>query len=71
MASVFGGSATEKRYNLTLSASFSNALNNVNSATPSGNLSSPFLGPSALNTFGPLPGPGRMQVRETGISNCN
>ena len=43
MAGVFGGVATAKRFNLTLTASFRNALNNVNPATPIGNLSSPFL----------------------------
>lgn len=59
MASVFGGSATAKRYVLTASASFRNMLNNVNPATPIGSLSSPFFGRSvALNTFGPLPGAG-------------
>jgi Carboxypeptidase regulatory-like domain/TonB dependent receptor len=59
LASVFGGVATAKRYNLTLTASIRNALNNVNPATPIGNLSSPFFGKSiALNTFGPLPGAG-------------
>ena len=59
MARVFGGVATAKRYNLTLTASFRNALNNVNPATPIGNLSSPFFGKSVtLNTFGPLPGAG-------------
>jgi hypothetical protein len=59
MASVFGGIATAKRYNLTLTASILNALNNVNPATPIGNLSSPFFGRSiGLNTFGPLPGAG-------------
>jgi hypothetical protein len=59
MASVFGGIPTAKRYNLTLIASIRNALNNVNPATPIGNLSSPFFGRSiGLNTFGPLPGAG-------------
>ena len=59
MAKVFGGVATAKRYNLTFSASFRNALNNVNPATPIGNLSSPLFGKSiALSTFGPLPGAG-------------
>ncbi|MGD1093256.1 MAG: hypothetical protein ABSB35_14850 [Bryobacteraceae bacterium] len=59
MAGVFGGVATAKRYNLTLTASFRNALNNVNPATPIGNLSSPFFGKSVtLNTFGPLQGAG-------------
>ncbi|HWE51438.1 MAG TPA: carboxypeptidase regulatory-like domain-containing protein [Bryobacteraceae bacterium] len=59
LASVFGGVATAKRYNLTLTVSFRNALNNVNPATPIGNLSSPFFGQSVtLNTFGPLPGAG-------------
>ena len=55
LATVFGGMATAKRYNLTLTASIRNALNNVNPATPIGNLSSPFFGKSvALNTFGPI-----------------
>jgi hypothetical protein len=59
LAGVFGGVATRKRYNLTLTASIRNALNNVNPATPIGNLSSPFFGRSVtLSTFGPLPGAG-------------
>ena len=59
LAGVFGGVATSKRFNLTATASFRNALNNVNPATPIGNLSSPYFGKSvALNTFGPLPGAG-------------
>lgn len=59
MANITGGIATAKRYALTLTASFRNALNNVNPATPIGNLSSPFFGKSVtLNTFGPLPGAG-------------
>ena len=59
MAGVFGGTATPKRYTLTLTASFRNALNNVNPATPIGNLSAPRFGKSVtLNTFGPLPGAG-------------
>jgi hypothetical protein len=59
LASVFGGVATPKRYNLTFSASIRNVLNNVNPATPIGNLSSLFFGKSVtLNTFGPLPGAG-------------
>jgi hypothetical protein len=57
LAGVFAGTATKKPYSLTLSASFRNLLNNVNPATPIGNLSSAFFGKSvALNTFGPLPG---------------
>ncbi len=57
--SVFGGTASHRPYNLTLSASFRNALNNVNPATPIGNLSSSYFGRSiSLNTFGPLPGAG-------------
>jgi hypothetical protein len=59
MATVFGGVATAKRYNLTLTASIRNVLNNVNPATPIGNLSSPSFGRSVtLSTFGPLPGAG-------------
>jgi hypothetical protein len=38
---------------------YRSVLNNVNPATPIGNLSSPFFGKSVtLNTFGPLPGAG-------------
>ena len=44
LSGVFGGIATARRYALTLTASFRNALNNVNPALPIGNLSSPFLG---------------------------
>jgi hypothetical protein len=59
IATVFGGVATAKRYNLTASASVRNALNNVNPATPIGSLSSPFFAKSVtLSTFGPLPGAG-------------
>lgn len=59
MATVFGGSATRRPFNLTLTASFRNALNNVNAALPIGNLSSPYFRQSiALSTFGPLPGAG-------------
>lgn len=59
MASVFGGVATLRRFNLTLTATFRNLLNNVNPATPIGNLSSALFGRSVtLNTFGPLPGAG-------------
>ena len=59
MAGVVGGIATARRYALTLTASIRNALNNVNPATPIGNLSSPLFGKSVtLNTYGPLPGAG-------------
>ena len=59
MTGVFGGIGTRKRYALTLTASVRNALNNVNPASPIGNLSSPFFGRSVtLNTFGTLPGAG-------------
>lgn len=59
LASVLGGVATAKRFNLTASAQVRNALNNVNPATPIGDLTSPDFGKSvALNTFGPLPGVG-------------
>ncbi len=59
MAGITGGIATARRYALTLTASFRNALNNVNPGTPIGNLSSPLFGKSVtLNTFGPLPGAG-------------
>ena len=59
LGSVFGGVKTARRYTVTLTASFRNALNNVNPALPIGNLSSPDFGKSVtLSTFGPLPGAG-------------
>jgi hypothetical protein len=59
MAGITGGIATARRYALTLTASFRNALNSVNPGTPIGNLSSPLFGKSVtLSTFGPLPGAG-------------
>jgi len=59
LSGITAGVATARRYALTLTASFRNALNNVNPATPIGNLSSAFFGKSVtLNTFGPLPGAG-------------
>ncbi len=59
LSGITAGIATARRYALTLTASFRNALNNVNPATPIGNLSSAFFGKSVtLNTFGPLPGAG-------------
>ena len=59
LAGITGGIATARKYALTLTASFRNALNNVNPAIPIGNLSSAFFGKSVtLNTFGPLPGAG-------------
>jgi hypothetical protein len=59
LAGVVGGITTARRYALTLTASFRNALNNVNAAALVGNLSSPVFGRSlTLNTFGPLPGAG-------------
>ena len=44
MGGMFGGSPTNKRYNLTLSASARNLFNNVNYGTFIGNLSSPLFG---------------------------
>lgn len=59
LQSVFGGTSSHRPYNVTFSAAFRNALNNVNPAAPVGNLSSPYFGQSiSLNTFGPLPGAG-------------
>ncbi len=43
---MFGGSSTGKRFNLTLSVSARNLLNNVNLANPVGNLSSSMFGTS-------------------------
>ncbi len=52
---MFGDTATGKRYSLTFSAAARNLLNNVNLATPIGNLSSPLFGVSNAITggFGP------------------
>jgi hypothetical protein len=41
---MFGGGANNSRYNLTFSVSGRNIFNNVNLATPIGNLSSPLFG---------------------------
>jgi len=41
---MFGGNPNSNRYNLTFSMSARNVFNNVNVATPIGNLSSPFFG---------------------------
>jgi hypothetical protein len=41
---MFGGNPNNNRYNLTFSASARNVFNNVNLATPIGNLSSPLFG---------------------------
>jgi hypothetical protein len=43
---MFGGSPTNNRYNLTFSVNARNIFNNVNVATPTGNLSSPLFGES-------------------------
>ncbi len=44
MGGMFGGSPTNKRYNLTLSANARNLFNNVNYGNFIGNLQSPFFG---------------------------
>jgi hypothetical protein len=44
MGGMFGGGASNSRYNLTFSVNARNVFNNVNVATPVGNLSSPFFG---------------------------
>jgi hypothetical protein len=41
---MFGGGSSNSRYNLTFSVNARNVFNNVNVATPIGNLSSPFFG---------------------------
>jgi len=50
---MFGGNPSNNRYNLTLSVSARNIFNDVNVATPIGNLSSPLFGQSN----GLAPGP--------------
>jgi hypothetical protein len=44
MGGMFGGSPTNKRFNLTLSANARNLFNNVNYGNFIGNLQSPFFG---------------------------
>lgn len=53
---MFGGADTGKRFNITLSVSARNLLNNVNLSTPVGNLSSPLFGESLslAGGFGPM-----------------
>jgi hypothetical protein len=41
---MFGGGSSNSRYNLTFSVNARNVFNNVNDATPIGNLASPFFG---------------------------
>jgi hypothetical protein len=41
---MFGGSPSNSRYNLTFSVNARNVFNNVNVATPIGNLGSPLFG---------------------------
>lgn len=55
---MFGGGETGKRFNLTLSVSARNLLNNVNLSTPVGNLSSPLFGQSLSLAGGFGPGSG-------------
>jgi hypothetical protein len=50
---MFDAGATNKRYNLTFAVSARNVLNNVNLATPIGNLSSPLFGESNGLAGGP------------------
>ena len=64
------GATTNRRYNLTISASARNIFNNVNLASPVGNLSSPLFGEatSTSGIFGPSSAANRkidLQVRFT------
>ena len=45
---MFGGAPSNSRYNLTFSVNARNLFNNVNLATPIGNLSSPLFGQANL-----------------------
>jgi hypothetical protein len=53
MGSIFGGAATDRRYNMTFSVSARNALNRVNLGTPIGNLTSPQFAESISLAGGP------------------
>jgi hypothetical protein len=62
------GGGTNHRYNLTFSVSARNIFNNVNLATPIGNLSSPLFGQSndlARGPFSGLPGNRRLDLQMT------
>jgi hypothetical protein len=62
------GGGTNHRYNLTFSVSARNIFNNVNLATPIGNLSSPLFGQSNAIAGGPfsgLPGNRRLDLQMT------
>ena len=50
---MFGGGANNNRYNLTFSVAGRNIFNNVNVATPIGNLSSPLFGEANALAGGP------------------
>ena len=50
---MFDGGVTNRRYSLTFAVSARNVLNNVNRATPIGNLSSPLFGESNGLAGGP------------------
>ena len=55
---MFGGGATGFKYNLTLGINATNAINKVNYASPSGDLSSPYFGEyrAIAGGFGPMGG---------------
>lgn len=54
---MFGGGSSGKKYNITLSVSARNLLNNVNLSSPNGNLTSTLFGQS-LSLGGGGFGPG-------------
>lgn len=54
MGGFFGGSSTNRAYNLTLSIMARNLLNSVNPGRPVGSLSSPFFGQSIAIAGGPF-----------------
>jgi Carboxypeptidase regulatory-like domain len=53
---LFGGTSSGLKYNLTLAIMANNAINHVNYAAPSGDLSSPYFGDyrSLAGNFGPI-----------------
>ena len=55
---MFGGAQTGFKYNLTVSINANNAINKVNYAPPSGDLSSPYFGQyrALAGGFGPFGG---------------
>ncbi len=66
---MFGGAQTGMKYNMTLSLNANNAINHVNYAAPSGDLSSPYFGQyrAIAGGFGPMGGGNSTSNRKISI----